>query len=47
MTSVVPPPPIALQSTGMLQAPRVSHTPVRRAQAPSRGRGLRAWPSCW
>ena len=42
MTSVVPPPPIAPQPTGMLQAPLVSQTPVRRAQAPSRGRGLRA-----
>ncbi len=42
MTSVVPPPPTALQSTGMPQAPLVSQTPVRRADAPSRGRGLRA-----
>ena len=42
MTSVVPPPPTALQSTGMPQAPLVSQAPVRRADAPSRGRGLRA-----
>ena len=42
MTPVVPPPPIAPQSTGMPQTPLESQTPVRRADASSRGRGLRA-----